>query len=124
MVDPFASLIVSIQKMASTCTDCAFGPPAAPCRNAMFAVPPPVEGGLRSVVEILRVVVETMSFPAIPWASTMFGLSTIACVTLGMSAGGVRNADATPRFVSGNCIGVCGGAIVNGVMLAGAKVGA
>jgi hypothetical protein len=27
---------VSIQRMTSTCADCAFGPPPAPCRNAMF----------------------------------------------------------------------------------------
>ena len=123
-VEPSAFLIVSIQKMASTCTACAFGPPAAPCRKAMFVVPPPEEGGMRAVVEIFRVSVETIFFPAIPCASTTFGLFTIACVTWGMSAGGVRNWVGTARFVSGNGVGVCGGAIVNGVMLTGAKVGA
>ena len=54
----------------------------------MLAVPPSEEGASRSVVEIFRVVIETMFFTAIPWASFMLGLSRIARVDLGMSAGG------------------------------------
>ena len=43
------------------------------------------------MVETRKIVVEMMLCPAIALVSTMLGLSTIACVTLGMSPGGVRN---------------------------------
>src|SRR5215472_3532627 len=66
---------------------------------------------------------EFIFFPALPAASTTFGLSNIACVTLGMSPGGVRKVVAVSKFVSGNGIRVFGGAMVNGVMLTGGKVG-
>jgi hypothetical protein len=47
----------------------------------------------------------------------------MACVTLGMSPGSVRKVVGTPRFISGKLMGVFGGAIVKGMMLAGAKGG-
>jgi hypothetical protein len=76
------------------------------------------------VVDIFRVVVEMIFFPAIPCARNELGLLTIAWVTCGMSPGGVRNADAIERFVSGNGTLLCGGAIVNGVMSTAEKAGA
>ncbi len=89
-----------------------------------MSVPPPLVGGLSGVVDIRSVVVETMFLPSRALDSTRLGLFTIAWVTFGMSAGGVRNCEAIPRLVSGNWIGVCGGAIVKGVMLAGPIGGA
>jgi hypothetical protein len=82
----------------------------------MFEVPPLLVSGLSAAVETFRVVVEMMVCSAIAWLSTLLGLSTIACVTLGMSAGEVRNWLGTPRLVSGKETGECGGAIENGVM--------
>src|SRR5579871_692559 len=70
-----------------------------------------------------RSVNDLIFFPAIASASTTLGLLTIACVTCGMSPGGVRNAVGIPRFSSGKWIGVWGGAMVNGTMLAGLKAG-
>jgi hypothetical protein len=40
-----------------------------------------------------------------------------------MSPGSVRKVVGTPRFISGKLMGVFGGAIVKGMMLAGAKGG-
>ena len=68
----------------------------------MLEVPPPVVGGLSGTVEILSVEVEMMFSTAIASARTVFGLSTIACLTPGMSAAGVRNAEGVARFDSGN----------------------
>jgi hypothetical protein len=64
----------------------------------MFEVPPLLVSGLSAAVETFRVVVEMMVCSAIAWLSTLLGLSTIACVTLGMSAGEVRNWLGTPRW--------------------------
>lgn len=61
LVVPFGSFTVSIQKMASICAAWAFGPPAAPCRKAMLAAPPPELGGFSAVEEIRSVVVATMA---------------------------------------------------------------
>src|SRR6266566_7057300 len=121
---PFGSFTVSIQKMHSTLAALALGPPAAPCRNAILEVPPPVVGGLSGVVETRKVVVEMMFCPAIAWLSTLLGLSTIACVTPGISACGVRNWLGVARLLSGKWIGSCGGSIVNGVIETGAIGGA
>src|SRR5215470_14938954 len=89
----------------------------------MFAVPPPDEGGLRSIVEICSWVTDLICFPTAPASRTEFGLSTIACVTLGMSVGGVRKVVALIRSVSGNEMGLLGGFMVNGVMLTVGKFG-
>src|SRR5580693_8394592 len=62
---PCGSSTVSTQKIASISTDCALGPPAAPCRKAILELPPPVAGGLSGTVEIFRVEVEMMCSPAI-----------------------------------------------------------
>ena len=55
---------VSIQKVADTSTDTAFGPPALPARNAVLLVPPPVTGDA-GFVSTCRVAVERMVCPAI-----------------------------------------------------------
>src|ERR1700719_4374333 len=90
----------------------------------MFDVPPPEEGGLRTVVEIVSVVTRVIVLLATPLARKTLGLSIIACVTLGIWVDSVRKFVGVARFVAGNWMGVLGGAIVNGVMLVGGKTGA
>ena len=90
----------------------------------MFDVPPPDDGGLRSIVEILKVVVDVIWLRFVAWERNTLGLSTICCVTWGMSADGVRRVDGLLRFVSaGNGTRLAGFPITNGVMLTVAKDG-
>src|SRR5579863_596555 len=98
---PCASMKSSIQNTASICAVCAFGLPPTPERNAIFDVPPPDVGGFRSVVEIVSRVMDLIVLLAIPAARTTLGLSTICCVTWGISPGEVRKFVAVPRLVSG-----------------------
>jgi len=86
------------RRMTSICAHCAFGPPAAPCRNAMLAVPRRRAGRDRWS-RSSGFVVETMFFTAILWARFMFGLSRIACIHLGVSAGPVQPETAAVRPV-------------------------
>src|SRR5579862_5630218 len=120
---PCGSSMVSTQNIASISADCALGP-GAPWRNAIFEVPPPEAGGLSGTVDIFKVVVEIIFCPWIACASTTLGLSTMACVTLGMSAAAVRKFEAFARVDSGKGTRFPGFPMANGVMLTGANGGA
>ena len=90
----------------------------------MLDVSPPDVGGFSGRVEIFSVTVEITFFPCSPNLNAVLGSLTIAWVTRGMSSGSVRNCVGIARLVSGNGTGLCGGAIVNGVMLTAAMFGA
>lgn len=79
---PFTS---SIQNVAETLTETAFGPPPDPARKAVFDVPPPVTGTV-GVVETCSVVVERIVCPAMAACRTEFGLSTIGESSVGAAS--------------------------------------
>lgn len=74
---------VSIQNVALICTALALGPVcgplAPPCRNAMFAVPPPSSGAW-GVVDTVKTIVLVMTWPLIALRSTVFGSVRMSCV--------------------------------------------
>ena len=57
---------------------------------------------VRGAVEILSVTVEITVLPSRPSLKTVFGSSTICCVTVGISPGAVRNWDVCERSLSVN----------------------